>query len=189
MKRDAITLIMQDHREFERLFQLLRERKGDRELYFQQLAAILTAHSRAEEAEVYPMLAKAGEKDEAKHSREEHAEADDLVAKLKRLDADSAEFDQTLMKLIAGVQHHIEEEESQALPALRQGLSETQLMELGEAFALRRGTELEHGPRARQLGGSEVTRDKLYEKAKEHNISGRSHMTKEELQEAVKSVS
>ncbi len=189
MKRDVVTLIMQDHREFERLFELLQSGQGDRELYFQQLAGLLAAHSRAEEAEVYPMLAKAGAQDEAKHSREEHAEADELVAKLKKMKADAPEFQQTMAKLIEGVQHHIQEEESTALPSLREGLDEAELNRLGEKFALRRGAELEHGPRSRQIGGSEMTRDKLYEKAKEHNISGRSQMTKEELQEAVKAVS
>jgi hypothetical protein len=111
------------------------------------------------------------------------------VAKLKKMKADAPEFQQTMAKLIEGVQHHIQEEESTALPSLREGLDEAELNRLGEKFALRRGAELEHGPRSRQLGGSEMTRDKLYEKAKEHNISGRSQMTKEELQEAVKAVS
>ena len=64
MDRDVVTLIIQDHRDMQQLFARLRGGEGDRELLFQQMAAMLTAHSRAEEAEVYPVLAKAGESDD-----------------------------------------------------------------------------------------------------------------------------
>jgi hemerythrin-like domain-containing protein len=187
MARDVVALIEQDHRDMEQLFNRLRTRQGDRALLFQQMAAMLTAHSRAEEAEVYPAIAKAGDTDEVGHAREEHAEADDLLASLKTMDPESAEFDETLQKLIDGVSHHIEEEESTALPALRAAVSAQQLAELAEAFTARRGAELQSGPSPRQVGGSEMTRQKLYEKAAEHGISGRSQMTKDELRDAVKS--
>jgi hypothetical protein len=36
------------------------------------------------------------------------------------------------------------------------------------------------------VGGSELTKEKLYEKAAEHGIAGRSQMTKDELRDAVK---
>jgi hemerythrin superfamily protein len=143
MARDVVELIKQDHRELERIFKKLRSGDGDRVLLFHQLAAILTAHSRAEEAEVYPEI---GDADEAAHAREEHAEADDLLAKLKATDPHSDEFGELLGKLIDGVSHHIEEEESSALPALRSHVSAARLAELADAFTNRRGEELQHGP-------------------------------------------
>src|SRR5215211_2876495 len=151
--KDVIALIEQDHRDMEQIFARLRTGNGDRAMLFQQLAAILTGHSRAEEAEVYPTLAKA-DAEEAEHAREEHAEADDLLAKLKSLDPESAEFEEALTKLIEGVQHHIQEEETSALPALRAAADATKLDQLAEAFAARRGAELEAGPSPRQVGGS-----------------------------------
>jgi hemerythrin superfamily protein len=154
---------------------------------FQQMAGVLTAHSRAEEAEVYPAVADASDPEEVKHAREEHAEADDLLASLKGMDPESPEFMEKLSKLIEGVSHHIEEEESTALPALRSGVDAARLAQLAEAFTARRGAELEAGPSPRQVGGSELTKEKLYAKAADHNIPGRSAMSKEELQEAVKS--
>lgn len=186
--RDVVTLIEQDHREFELLFERLRTGNGDRQMLFQQLCGLLAAHSRAEEAEVYPVLAQA-DAEEATHAREEHAEADELVVKLKQMDPDSPEFETTLLKLIEGVQHHIEEEETNALPELRKAVSPQRLAELADAFVARRGVELETGPKPKQVGGSELTKEKLYNKAKEHQIPGRSQMTKEELMEAVKSAS
>lgn len=189
MTRDVIELIEQDHRELQAIFTRLRSGDGDREMLFQTMAALLTAHSRAEEAEVYPALSRAGDqkaKEDVKHARQEHAEADDLLAKLKGMDVESAGFEQTLSKLIEAVNHHIEEEESTALPELRAASDSAQLDRLAKAFTERRGAELMAGPSPRQVGGSEMTKDKLYEKAKEHNLKGRASMTKEELAEAVK---
>lgn len=184
--RDVVALIEQDHRDLQEVFARLRNGDGDRQMLFQQMAAILTAHSRAEEAEVYPAIAKANDAEKVKHAREEHAEADDMLAKLKGIDPESAEFVQTLNELIDAVSHHIDEEESEALPALRRAADANQLAELADAFTARRGQELQAGPSPRQVGGSEMTKDKLYEKAAEHDIPGRSEMTKEELHQAVK---
>lgn len=187
MAEDVVDLIKQDHREMERMFQKLRSGDGDRALLFQQLAAVLTAHSRAEEAEVYPEIAGAADADTVTHAREEHAEADELLTRLKSMDPHSAEFDELLGELIDGVSHHIAEEESTALPSLRSGASAARLAELAEAFIARRGAELAHGPSPRQVGGSEMTKEKLYRKAAEHDVAGRSQMNKQQLQEAVKS--
>ncbi|HZN72298.1 MAG TPA: hemerythrin domain-containing protein [Micromonosporaceae bacterium] len=188
IEKDVVDLIMQDHRDLQQIFARLRTGDGDPALLFPEMAALLTAHSRAEEAEVYPAVAKAGDAEEVKHAREEHAEADDLLSKLKKLAPDSAEFANLLNKLMDAVDHHIEEEESAALPALRTGVDATRMAQLAEAFTNRRGEELESGPSPRQVGGSEMTKEKLYQKAVEHDIPGRSGMTKEELSEAVKAV-
>jgi hemerythrin-like domain-containing protein len=182
---DVVALIVQDHRDMQRMFNRLRSGDGDRALLFEQMAAVLTAHSRAEEAEVYPEIAKAGDADEVKHAREEHAEADEMLAALKEMPPDSAEFEAHLNKLIDAVNHHIDEEESTALPALR-SVDAGRLAELAEAFTVRRGAELRSGPSPQQVGGSELTKRKLYAKAAELDILGRSTMTKEELHEAVK---
>lgn len=186
VNQDVVALIVQDHRDMQQIFTRLRSGQGDRRLLFQQMAALLTAHSRAEEAEVYPAIAAAGDSQDVAHAREEHAEADELLTALREMDADSAEFETKLSKLIDAVLHHMEEEESTALPALRDGADTRRLATLADAFVHRRGEELFGGPSPRQVGGSELTRDKLYEKAREHDIPGRSQMSKDELLEAVK---
>ena len=48
---DVVDLIMQDHREVERLFEELRTSPDKRPNLVPVLTALLTAHSRAEEAE------------------------------------------------------------------------------------------------------------------------------------------
>jgi hemerythrin superfamily protein len=94
MAGDVVDLIMQDHREVERLFDELKESPEKRPNLLPVLTTLLTAHSRAEEAEVYPVAAsEAGEKEEVSHSQQEHIEADQLLAKLAATDPTSAQFD------------------------------------------------------------------------------------------------
>src|SRR4051794_30678164 len=84
---DVVDLIMADHREIERLFTALREQPDQRALLVPELASLLIAHSRAEEAEVYPVARQeAGETDQVAHSQEEHEEADAVLGELQALD-------------------------------------------------------------------------------------------------------
>jgi len=90
MAADVVDLIMQDHREVERLFDELKDSPEKRPNLLPVLTTLLTAHSRAEEAEVYPVAAEeAGEKDEVSQSQQEHIEADQLLAKLAETDPTS----------------------------------------------------------------------------------------------------
>ena len=67
---DVVDLIMADHREVERLFELLKQQPTTRGLNFPVLCALLIAHSRAEESEVYPVAKdEAGETEEVAHSQ------------------------------------------------------------------------------------------------------------------------
>jgi len=51
---DVVDLIMQDHREVERLFDELKNHPEKRPLLTPVMCGLLVAHSRAEESEVYP---------------------------------------------------------------------------------------------------------------------------------------
>src|SRR5215218_9572262 len=83
MPTDVVELIKTDHREVERLFDLLKKQVETRALYLPVLAALLIAHSRAQESEVYPVArSEAGETDEVAHSQAEHAEAEELLVQL-----------------------------------------------------------------------------------------------------------
>ena len=54
---DVVDLIMQDHREVERIFEELKSSPEKRKGLTPVLVTLLTAHSRAEESEVYPVPA------------------------------------------------------------------------------------------------------------------------------------
>jgi hemerythrin superfamily protein len=180
MDVDVVDLIMQDHREVERLFEELRTSPDKRPNLVPVLTALLTAHSRAEEAEVYPVARdEAGETDEVAHSQEEHVEADQLLARLAESDPESADFDDVLNDLVSAVKHHVEEEESKVLPGLRERLSDARRAELGEAFASSREQHLGEQP-------GDITKDELSQQARNAGVSGASTLSKDELAEKLK---
>ncbi|MFJ6672815.1 hemerythrin domain-containing protein [Actinosynnema sp. NPDC091369] len=173
---DVVDLIMQDHREVERLFAELKDHPEKRPLLVPVLVSVLTAHSRAEEAEVYPVAKdEAGETDEVEHSQEEHAEAEQLLAKLAGTDPTSPAFDDVLRELVESVTHHVEEEESSVLPGMRERLDDRRREELGRAFA---------ESRARHMGDrpGEATREELLTQARNAGVSGASGMSKAQLE-------
>ncbi|MQA95818.1 MAG: hemerythrin domain-containing protein, partial [Streptosporangiales bacterium] len=87
---DVVTLITKDHRELEKLFGRLRKERRKRPELLEQMAALFIAHSRAEEEKVYPAVAEeAGERQEMKHSVQEHKEAEDLLRRLRQADPES----------------------------------------------------------------------------------------------------
>ncbi|GAA4615306.1 hypothetical protein GCM10023195_67410 [Actinoallomurus liliacearum] len=140
---DVVELITQDHRTLEELFDELQKDTERRPELLDKVAALLTAHSRAEEERVYPVVAKdAGERDEAEHGTEEHHEAEDMLERLRAMPPEGREFEERLKEFIDAVKHHVEEEESDILPALREAVSAERLQELGAAFAERRREEL-----------------------------------------------
>jgi hemerythrin superfamily protein len=192
MAQDAVTLIKNDHRLMERLFARLKAGDGDRRELVAEAQARLTAHARAEEAEVYPVIAEAAaEKDDVAHGADEHLEAERKLRKVRHL-IDSPHFEPAVDDFVAAVAHHVREEESELLPALREATDEQTLERLGAAFERVRLDELatsgyEAAPAATELGElAEATRDDLYEKAREADIPGRSRMKKDDLIEALR---
>jgi hemerythrin superfamily protein len=177
---DVVDLIMQDHREVERLFDELKSHPEKRPLLVPVLTALLTAHSRAEEAEVYPVARdEAGEAEEVAHSQEEHAQAEQLLARLADADPQSPTFDQVLTELVEAVTHHVEEEESKVLPGMRERLDDQRRAELGRAFAASREEHMGDRP-------GEASKEELQLQARNAGMSGASTMSKDELAEELK---
>ena len=178
---DVVDMIMDDHREVERLFDRLMTEPENRALVLPTVTALLIAHSRAEESEVYPAARdEAGEADEVEHSQAEHVEAEQLLTQLAGMDPTDVGFETTLQELIDAVQHHVEEEESSVLPGLRVQLSAERLAELGEAFSQQRAEHLGETP-------GEATREEMLQQAENADIEGASSMSKAELKRALES--
>jgi hemerythrin superfamily protein len=147
MADDLITLVTTDHRELDRLFDMMQTDRSSRPLALPLAVAMLEAHSEAEEDRVYPAVAsEAGEKEEAEHAAEEHHEAESLGKHLLEMDWESEEFDRALEQWIGAVRHHVEEEENEILPALREAVDSERLRELGLEFATRRARALAGQP-------------------------------------------
>jgi hemerythrin superfamily protein len=180
MANDVVDLITQDHREVERLFEELKTAPRKRPLLVPVLATILTAHSRAEEAEIYPVAKdEAGETEEVSHSQEEHAQAEQILARLAEADHESETFDEVLKELVDAVTHHVQEEESTVLPGMRERLGADRLTELGQVFAKSRAHYLGARP-------DEASKEELLAQARNLGLPGASNMSKEELAEQLK---
>ncbi|WP_254069677.1 hemerythrin domain-containing protein [Pimelobacter simplex] len=171
---NVVDLIMNDHRELERIFEQVRTQPDQRPTLVPVMITLLTAHSRAEEAEVYPAALEAGIADDVEHSQKEHIEADQLAADVAASDVDAPDFDEKLQKLIDAVTHHVEEEESKVLPGMRQAMSVERLGELGRAFAASRQQHLGERP-------ADVTKAELEQQAANAGISGASSQSKADL--------
>jgi hemerythrin superfamily protein len=175
MPIDVVELIKNDHREVERLFDLMKQHPATRGLNFPVVSALLIAHSRAEESEVYPVAKdEAGETEEVAHSQGEHAEAEHMLEEMAAMDPESAEFDTALDELIKAVSHHVEEEESKVLPGIKQRLSDARRADLGEAFVTARTEHLGERP-------GQATREELLQAARNAGLTGTSNSSKEEI--------
>jgi hemerythrin superfamily protein len=179
---DAVTAITNDHRALEALFDKVQQGTGDRTALLTEIKARLTAHNTAEEQRVYPAIKRAepDEADEVDHGIEEHREGAEKLEAVESANTDE-EFTSAFEEFVSAVKHHVEEEESEVLPALKEAVSGQQLDELGAAFEEARLAALsEHGI------DDTATKQDLYEQAAEQDIPGRSGMNKDELKDALR---
>jgi hypothetical protein len=144
-QRDVIEVLEHDHREVEEMFGELESLRGAaseeqrerRKKLAEQVTIELVRHSVAEEVLVYPEVERRISAEEAEHAREEHAEAEETLQRLERLDADDPAFDDELATLMREIRHHIEEEEGKTFAHMRQVMDAEELRRLGgrvEAF-------------------------------------------------------
>lgn len=197
---DVITLIEQDHREVERVFGRLQSGGTDRRALVTELETLLLPHTEAEEQAVYPTMERSGlESFDRAEADGEHEEAGTLLERLKTQVDDDTSFRSTLTELVDAVHHHVEEEEQEMLPELRQACDDEMLRKLGERFEQAKKAYLVNVVTARtDTGGDmlttaargsddllDLTKEELYEQAKELDIDGRSKMNKKQLAQAI----
>ena len=90
-----------------------------RRLAEKRLGTLLTGHTTAEEAVVYPALARVHEQGHAHKAYAEQAEAKMQLAALETLDPMSEDYLEKLGHLEGAVAHHVFEEENDWLPELQ----------------------------------------------------------------------
>jgi hemerythrin-like domain-containing protein len=139
-QRDVVDLLSADHREFDRIFRELEQLMGrtgpedlrrKRELV-DEVTIGLVKHSVAEETQVYPRVEKQVDKEEAEHAKHEHAQAEETMKRLERMDPDDARFDTEVRALIHEIRHHVEEEEGRMFADLRATFSRDELVQMAE---------------------------------------------------------
>ena len=138
-QRDVIEVLEHDHREVEQMFAELEslrgasteEAKSRRKDVTDQVTIELVRHSVAEEVLVYPAVEKKVGAEEVEHARKEHAEAEETLHRLEKLDADDPAFDDELATLMGEIRHHIADEEGEMFAHMRQVIDEDELRKLG----------------------------------------------------------
>jgi hemerythrin superfamily protein len=143
---DAITLLKDDHRSVEKLFKRF-EQAGDRAFVekrtvVDRIIEELSVHAAVEEQLFYPVTRATvpAVEDLALESLEEHHIVKWVLSELEGMDPHDERFDAKVTVLIENVRHHVQEEEDEYFPAVRDELGRKALTELGDALAAAKET-------------------------------------------------
>jgi hemerythrin superfamily protein len=147
---DAITLLKQDHREvnglFRRFEKLGDDAKATKGQVVTEIVRALSQHAAVEETVFYPAVK--GISDDLKQhvleSLEEHHVVKWLCSELDGMDPSDERFDAKTTVLMENVRHHVEEEEHEFFPQVREALGRKTLGELGDLLAQAKKTAPTH---------------------------------------------
>jgi hemerythrin-like domain-containing protein len=137
MSTDALVLLKEDHKEIKKVFRDFKEagenahvRKGE---LVKKMIELLTVHTYIENEIMYPEVRKLvpDVEDDILESYEEHHVADVLAMELFVMKPEHDHFDAKTTVLIENVEHHIEEEEDEWFPKVREALGRNELSDLG----------------------------------------------------------
>ena len=145
---DAITLLKQQHREVEDLFEEYEDaEESEKAQLLAQLADKLAAHATIEEKIFYPAVYVGELKDLLKEAVEEHLSAKRVIADLLEMTPSDENFDAKVKVLKEQIEHHVEEEEGELFSKVKKTLSKMELDALGEEMEMMFETLLPSEPR------------------------------------------
>ena len=128
MSTDAIVLLKDDHKQIRKLFKDF-ENAGEtayatKGRLVDRIIELLTVHTYLENEVMYPRVRELLPEleDDVLESYEEHHVADVLVVELGAMKPDAERFTAKTTVLIENVRHHIDEEEQEWFPKVREGL-------------------------------------------------------------------
>jgi hemerythrin superfamily protein len=160
MPKSALTLLTDDHRTVKKLFDEFEATtpRGLKKMadLRDRIVRELSVHAAIEERVLYPVAIEVlPDDDEEKvlEGMQEHAVAEQLLSQVAHMDTDDRWFRPKMMVLIESVRHHIEEEEGELFPQLREAMSDADLRDLGEALEEARTTAPEVPPPSAQARG------------------------------------
>lgn len=144
MSNDAIVMLKNDHQEIRNAFREF-EKAGDgayktKGRLVDRIIELLTVHTYIENEVMYPRVRELVPEleDDILESYEEHHVADVLVVELAAMKPEDERFTAKTTVLIESVRHHIEEEETEWFPQVREALGRKALRELGAEMATAR---------------------------------------------------
>lgn len=134
---DAIVLLKNDHKTVEKLFKQY-EKLGDgahvrKRAVVDDIIRELSVHAAIEEQHFYPTVRTQAPDiaDDVLEGLEEHHIVKWVLSELEGMAPEAERFDAKVKVLIENVRHHVEEEEQEMFPAVRQAMGRKQLQVLG----------------------------------------------------------
>ena len=156
---DAITLLREDHRKVEDLFEQFEKATGDgrKEKIALEICKELTIHTIIEEEIFYPAIEGKVEEDLLRESFVEHDAAKVLIAEIEAGGPSDEYYDAKVKVLKEEIEHHVEEEEKPKEGLFAQTReADVDLKELGERIQMRKQA-LEEEIKAGGLPAPEAT--------------------------------
>ncbi|WP_214413924.1 hemerythrin domain-containing protein [Sphaerisporangium fuscum] len=135
---DAIVLLKEDHKTVEKLFKQFEkageDARDEKRKIVEQIIHELTTHAYIEEQIFYPMAREEVPEtdDHVLESVEEHHVVVWMLSELRKLDPADERYDAKVTVLIENVRHHVEEEEQEWFPQVREAMGRKKLQEIGE---------------------------------------------------------
>jgi hemerythrin-like domain-containing protein len=184
MAMHALDLLIADHNRCRGMFARFKDANANDDAdsmssLFLQILKELEVHMTLEEEIFYPMVRDTNDdiSDTVDEGEQEHHVAKVLLAEIKQLPDGSDEWIAKVTVLRESVEHHIDEEEDELFPPLRNRIDKDVWDEMAERFEARKA----------ELGAPTVadkidrTKDELLDLARAQRIPGRSSMSQEEL--------
>lgn len=136
---DAISLVLQDHREVDSMFSRYESLTGDGEQkrdIVREIVRELSIHAAIEEQFLYPTVRNNLPDGPrlVEEALQEHREAKEALSALDGMSPEEGGYDERVRSLIRDVRHHVQEEEGELLPKLRDAVSQERLDQVGEAM-------------------------------------------------------
>jgi hemerythrin-like domain-containing protein len=180
---DALDLLTAQHRDVEDDVDRFRATDDPQERATIAKAVIrsLRLHTTIEEQYLYPGIReRIGDlEDDVLEDLEEHHAMEMLLDELEHLDPTDERFAPKFLVMSELVAHHVEEEEQDEFPVVREHFPAADLEQLGEQMQARYTELLQEQIR------DELTKEQLYRLAQEHDLPGRGQMSKRQLAAAL----
>jgi hemerythrin superfamily protein len=135
----AITLLKEDHREVEELFEEYEELESENEKaeLAEKICMELKVHSQIEEEIFYPAARKAtGDDDLLDEAVVEHAGVKHLISEIEKMKIGDELYDAKIRVLGEQVKHHVKEEEEELFPEIED--SKMDVADIGKKLATRK---------------------------------------------------
>lgn len=133
---DPMRILKADHREVEKLLKQLAdaEEGSERNELAREVEMKLTSHMDLEESIVYPPVSeRVGDEDREEAEIEHRLAREGIQTMMSMLDKPG--FGASVQMLLAGIKHHVEEEESQLLPELKDAMDRDEWAAMGDEIA------------------------------------------------------